>query len=595
MENQKTYSTRSSRVLFLKYSVIFGLCYWAMEAVRDVIAFDQGTFLERFFVPDAKALWMRVLVICVILIFGIMADNLRDKRKISKWKVLFKSDWGIFYISVVFSFLYWLFEAFREVFIYHSDSFLESAFSPSHIFLWMRIMAVFFIVLFGLFVQIQVNELRDEEKLLQNEHLRLEKLLHSRSTELKEARVLIRRLGQEIQKRKWLENENVMIQEQLIQAQKIEAIGVVAGGIAHDFNNLMTAILGVSTLALKETASESTLHHDLQEIKVAASRAADLTRQLLLFSREQPAKFAAVDINRTIFELRKILKSLIGEDIQLKLDLENLSRFVSGDKGSLEQMIINLVVNGRDAMLHGGQISIQTRTVSLDSKTCRRYPCGKPGHYLLLRVSDNGLGMSSQIREKIFEPFFTTKSPGTGTGLGLSVVDQIIRKHKGWAHIDSVPGQGTVFSVFLPIITSRISTSENQSSTFKNQPGHGKRILLVEDEEGVREFTSRALGRQGYIVKTAKSAKEARRLFKGQQGGFDLLLSDVVLPDKSGVELALKCRTDFPGLAVLLCSGHNDTKSQWSAIKKHGFPFLKKPFELNELLRSVEEAFEYSG
>ena len=590
MADNKTYSAQSSDIQFLKYSVIFGFSYWAIEAVRDVIAFERGTFFKRFFMPDGKALWMRVLVFCVILLFGVITDKIRNKRKTVKWRILFRSEWGIFYISVGFSLLYWIFEAFREVFIYNSLSFFQTVLSPSPMFLWMRIMAVFFIVLYGLFIQIQVNDLRCEEKLLQNEHLHLEKLLHSRSAELTEARALIRRLGREIQKRKWLENENVKIRDQLIQAQKVETIGVVAGGIAHDFNNLMTAILGVSTLALKETGSESILYRDLQEIRVAAGKAADLTRQLLLFSHEQPVKFKVVDVNRTVHDLRKILESLIGEDIQLQLDLDYSSGMVRGDKGSLEQMIINLAVNGRDALPHGGEINIRTQTVHLDNKTCRRYHYGRPGNYICIQVSDNGVGMPSQVRDKIFDPFFSTKSPGTGTGLGLSVVDQIIRKHKGWVHIDSIPGQGTAFFVFLPMINCREYQYQDRSLSFDTHSGQGKRILLVEDEEGVREFACRALQRQGYSVTTAKSAKEAQHLFKREKGVFDLILSDVVLPDQSGVDLILKLKKQFPGVSVLLCSGHNDAKSQWTTIKKYGFPFLKKPFELNELLRSIQSA-----
>jgi signal transduction histidine kinase len=483
-----------------------------------------------------------------------------------------------------------LFEAFREIFVYQSTSFFESAFSPSPMLLWMRIMAVFFILLYGLFVQINVNDLRREENLLQREQLRLEKLLHSRSAELREAKMLIHRLRQEIERRRWLESENSKIQDQLIQAQKVETIGVVAGGIAHDFNNLMTAILGVSTLALKEAVSESALHRDLKEIKVAASRAAELTRQLLLFSHEQPIKQTAVDLNRTIRGLGKILESLVPEDIRLKLELDNSSLVISGDKGSLEQMIINLAVNGRDALPQGGEIVIRTFKVYMDGKTCRKYRDAKPGQYLCLRVSDNGVGMTPQVREKVFDPFFSTKSPGTGTGLGLSVVDQIVRKHRGWVHIESAPGQGTAFSVFLPLIVSRVNDKKVSQSAVERCRGNGKRILLVEDEESVREFAHRALRRQGYSVTAAKSAREAQRAFIQENGGFDLVFSDVVLPDNNGVDMVLKFRTDFPELSVLLCSGHNDDKSQWSVIQKHGFPFLKKPFEFNELLRSVQEA-----
>ncbi|MFC1568754.1 ATP-binding protein [bacterium] len=590
MVKQKTCSNQFSEIKFLKYSFIFGLCYWAMEAVRDVITFNRGTIIERFFMPDSRALWMRVLVVCVIFLFGVVSDSFRNRRKSVLWKTLLRSDWTLVYVAIVFSLFYWVFEAFRDAYIYGNDSFFELVFSPSPIMLWMRMMAIFFIILYGLYVQISVNDLRGDERVLQHEQLRLEKLLQSKSLELGEARALILHLRKEIEKRKYFESENTKIQEQLIQAQKVEAIGVVAGGIAHDFNNLMTAVLGVSTLALKDIPADSPLYRDLLEIKVAAGRAAELTRQLLLFSHEQPMKFKALDVNRTIHELRKILQSLIGEDIQLEFMLGNSHSVISGDKGALEQMIINLVVNGRDALIQGGEIIIRTKTVQLDEKKSHQYSRGKPGEYLCLSVSDNGTGMSPQIAEKIFEPFFSTKSPGEGTGLGLSVVDQIIKKHNGWIHVNSVPGRGTVFSIFLPVIVSHVHEQDEKSLTFENQHGNGKRILLVEDEEGVREFACRALRQQGYVVMTAGSANEAKRLFKNENGSFDLIFSDVVLPDKSGVDMILDFKNDFPGLSVLLCSGHNDTKSQWSMIKKYGFPFLKKPFELNELLKGIQEA-----
>jgi two-component system, cell cycle sensor histidine kinase and response regulator CckA len=286
-----------------------------------------------------------------------------------------------------------------------------------------------------------------------------------------------------------------------------------------------------------------------------------------------------------------MLHSLITEDIVLDFRLDPSLLPVYGDKGTVEQVILNLVVNGRDALMKGGHITVQTENVTfggyLGSQPSERHVSGP---YVCLKVRDDGTGIEEEVLGKIFEPFFSTKTPGTGTGLGLTVVSQIVKKHNGWIDIKSKPGRGSVFSVFLPAVVSRVVKTDEQGNPASSVRADGKRILLVEDDKPVREFAARALLKQGYSVLTAQCAVEAKTLFYRDRGKFDLILSDVVLPDENGVDMILGMREDYPGVPVLFCSGHADTKSQWPLIQKYGFPLLKKPFELHDLLKGIEES-----
>jgi signal transduction histidine kinase/CheY-like chemotaxis protein len=594
IESERIMKTQSHtiqpvRIYYILYGLIFAACYWAMEAVRDVITFERGTFLERFLFPDSSAFWMRILVVCVILLFGAVTDIIRARRFSVRWRGWIEGEWGFFLLACLFGVWYWFFEAFRDSYIYGSGSFFGAAFSPHPVFLWMRLMVICFLALFGLFTQVQINDVRKKGSALSLKNENLEDVIRLKSMELGKAEALIGKLQEEIQKRKWLEEENVKIQDHLIQSQKVEAIGVVAGGIAHDFNNLLTAVLGVSTLALKETKPENPLYSDLQQIHNAARRAADLTRQLLLFSREHPMKFSALNLNSIIQGLRAMLHSLIAEDISLDFRLDPSILPVFGDKGTVEQVILNLVVNGRDALPKGGHITVQTENVTFDG-----YPGSRPGDhasgpYVCLKISDDGIGMPEEVKTKIFEPFFSTKSPGTGTGLGLTVVNRIIQKHDGWIDIKSNPGRGSVFSVFLPAVVSRVVKTDEYGNSTACLRADGKRILLVEDDKPVREFVLRALLQQGYSVLTAQCAVEAKTLFYRDHGKFDLILSDVVLPDGNGVDMILDMRKNCPEVPVLFCSGHADSKSQWPRIQKFGFHLLKKPYELHDLLKGIEE------
>ncbi|MBN2564857.1 MAG: response regulator, partial [Candidatus Eisenbacteria bacterium] len=380
-------------------------------------------------------------------------------------------------------------------------------------------------------------------------------------------------------------------QDQLLQAQKMEAVGRLAGGVAHDFNNLLTAISGYAELLSCNTALDEKTQADVAQIRKAAEQAASLTRQLLAFSRRQPLQPVAIDLNRVVGDMNAMLRRLIGEDIELDTALDEATCQTKVDPGQVEQVIINLVVNARDAMPEGGKLTVATRNVTLDSMACATIQDAKPGRFVCLSIEDTGSGIERGVIDQIFEPFFSTKGPTKGTGLGLAVVYGIVRQHGGWINVYSEPGQGTAFKVYLPSITAGASKDE---ATLETEPvqrarGAGQRILLVEDEEAVRELATRALSESGYVVFEAGAAEEALELFRREDGRFDLVFSDVVLPDKSGIRLIEDLLDIRPDLQVLVSSGYTDQKSQWPVIQKKGYRFLQKPYSLVDLLGTIDE------
>ena len=391
-------------------------------------------------------------------------------------------------------------------------------------------------------------------------------------------------------KRSAKEKEN--LQEQLLQSQKIEAVGKLAGGIAHDFNNLLTIISGYSQLMLDRLDKNNPLRKNVKKIMKAGNQAASLTNQLLAFSRKQVLESKVLDLNTVVTDVEKMLGRLIGEDIQLVIDPEPELEHVKIDKGQIEQVIMNLVVNARDAMPDGGKITIRTENVTIDRELSRVIPESLPGRFVRFSVEDAGVGIDKAILDQIFEPFFTTKEVGVGTGLGLSVVYGIIKQHNGWINVYSEPGHGTTFKVYLPAVSDEIEDEKKDAVSFKELKGSGERILLVEDEEGIREFTAEALRENGYIIFEAANAKEALDLFKNENGNFNLVFSDVVMPGKSGLKLVVELLSDKPDLKVLLCSGYSDKKSQWREIKKRGLRFLQKPYDVVDLLKTIREVLE---
>lgn len=378
------------------------------------------------------------------------------------------------------------------------------------------------------------------------------------------------------------------LEEQLRQAQKMRAIGTLAGGVAHDFNNILTAIRGNTELVLNKIDNKNPVYDELIEIHDSANVAANLTRQLLYFSRKQPMKFEFLNINHTIDTMFEMLNRLIGEDIEIVTDLGQDIWTVCADQGTLGQMVLNLVVNARDAMPSGGKLTIKTENIYLEEKYCKSRPKTRPGGFVCFSVADTGIGMDHDTVQRIFDPFFSTKGLNKGTGLGLSVVYGIVEQHKGWIDVDSEPGRGTTFSIYLPSVPNEPSEKKHDEYSTEDLQGQGERILMVEDEKRVRDFTSRALTRCGYNVTEASDAEQALDLFVKEKGDFHLVISDVVLPGKDGLKLVEELISIKSELQIILCSGYADGKSKLSTIQERGFCFLQKPYTLSDLLLNIK-------
>jgi PAS domain S-box-containing protein len=375
---------------------------------------------------------------------------------------------------------------------------------------------------------------------------------------------------------------------QLRQSQKMEAVGQLAGGIAHDFNNLLLAILANAELAMtNEAESPDTLEH-LQDIETAARRAADLTKQLLAFSRRQPLRPVAVDLNQLIRSLMKMLRRILPENIGVELIPGHDLALVSADASQLEQVIVNLCVNARDAMAQGGRLTIRTENVVVDSRYRESHPWTRSGRYVLLSVSDTGVGMTPEVRERAFEPFFTTKSLEQGTGLGLSTVYGIVQQHGGLIHIRSEVGQGTTFEIYLSADDRVALDAGEEPGTAP--PGGRETILLAEDEELVRRAVVQMLQRAGYRVVTASNGLEAVRLLRELSQPVHLALLDVVMPGLGGPEAWEQIRNLRPGLRVLFASGYAD--SGYLSRLPPNAEVVQKPFRVEELLGRIRRKLD---
>jgi two-component system, cell cycle sensor histidine kinase and response regulator CckA len=377
------------------------------------------------------------------------------------------------------------------------------------------------------------------------------------------------------------------LESQLLHAQRMESIGVLASGVAHDFNNLLTVISGYSEILLNQIPAESKAHAPLSEIHRAGERAAGLTRQLLAFGRKQILSPQIMNLNNLVAETERMLRRLIGADIDLAKSLDPLLWPIKADPGQVEQVILNLVVNARDAMPKGGHITIETRNVELDSAYVRRYVDVKEGAYVVLAVTDTGAGMDAETKTRIFEPFFTTKEVGKGTGLGLATVHGIVKQSGGHVEVYSELGHGTSFKIYLPRVEG--AATDRTSSVSAPPPGGVETILLVEDGPDVLELTRASLVSRGYSVLTASDGEQALKIVAGHPAHIHLLVTDVVMPRMSGRELAEKLTHDRPGLKVLYMSGYTDDAVVRHGVLKSGVAFLQKPFTPIVLARKVRE------
>ena len=389
--------------------------------------------------------------------------------------------------------------------------------------------------------------------------------------------------------------ERRRLQAQLRQATKMEAIGRLAGGIAHDFNNLLTIINGYSQFALDDLDDNNPLHNDLKEIRKAGERAASLTTQLLAFSRRQVMEMRVIDLNQVLVGMGKMLGRLIGEHVDLRVNLAEDLYSVKADSNQIEQIVVNLAVNARDAMsgasLIGGTLTIETENVELDKQFVITHAGAKVGQYVMLSVSDTGVGMTDEVKEHIFEPFFTTKKLGKGTGLGLATIYGIVKQSNGFIYADSELGQGTTFRIYLPRIDEEpepAGPKEPESA----RPRGTETVLVVEDEDGVRTMAARTLRQLGYRVLEAASGAEALELCQAREEPIDLVLTDVVMPGMAGHQLVGRLRKSWQHIRALYVSGYTGDVIDYRGVWAHGVRLVQKPFTVEELATRVRQALD---
>lgn len=401
----------------------------------------------------------------------------------------------------------------------------------------------------------------------------------------------IRSAVEDITERRQTQEALQKSEEQLRQWQRVEAIGRLAGGVAHDFNNLLMTIKGCSELLLNAFDRRDPRREEVEEILKAGERATSLTRQLLAFGRRQVLQPQVLDLNSLVINMDKMLRRLIGEDIHLVTVLDQELWSVKVDPGMIEQVVMNLAVNSRDAMPNGGKLTIETTNIIHDENYASRHISMKPGYYVMVAVSDNGCGMDKETQSHLFEPFFTTKEKGKGSGLGLSTVYGIIKQSGGNIWVYSEPDQGTTFKIYLPRVekTARVYKPKASSPT---APGGTETILLVEDEEAVRTMVSKILRNKGYTVLEAAHSEQAFEISERHEGSIHLMVTDVIMPQMSGPELAERLAPRLPEMKVLYMSGYPDNTIVQHGVLEPGTAFLQKPFTLNALESKVREILD---
>jgi nitrogen-specific signal transduction histidine kinase len=395
-----------------------------------------------------------------------------------------------------------------------------------------------------------------------------------------------------IVERRRAEEEKEKLQAQLQQARKIESIGRLAGGVAHDFNNMLGVILGRTQMALDQMAPTHPLYDDLEEIQRAAERSADITRQLLAFARKQTVSPILIDLNKTVSDMKKMLQRLIGENIDLTwIPGRNLWP-VRMDPGQIDQILANLCVNARDAIEGAGRVTLTTNNVAIDEVSGTGPEDCSPGDYVLLTVSDDGCGISPELHAQLFEPFFTTKEVGKGTGLGLSTVYGIVKQNRGYITVESEPGHGTTFKIYLPRHMAKENHLPEHAPVQPAAHGH-ETILLVEDEPAILKMTTLMLERLGYVVLPAGRPGEAIHLAREHAGAIHLLITDVVMPEMNGRDLAKNLLSVYPDLKRLFMSGYTADVIAHQGVLDEGVHFIQKPFRKNELAEKVREALDH--
>ncbi|MCF8039920.1 MAG: PAS domain S-box protein [Desulfohalobiaceae bacterium] len=388
------------------------------------------------------------------------------------------------------------------------------------------------------------------------------------------------------------EEERVKLQEQLIQAQKMESVGRLAGGVAHDFNNLLSPILAYSEMLLDDLPGADSRRQLAEEIRTAARRASDLTRQLLAFGRKQTLEIQTLDLNQIVKDFEKLLRRTIREDVSIKPYLSSRPLPVRVDRGQMEQVLMNLAINAQDAMPGGGTMTVTTQQIDLDEDYARTHQGVTPGPHAMLAVSDTGVGMERETLEQIFDPFFTTKTKGEGTGLGLATVYGIVKQHGGNIWVYSEPGLGAVFKVYLPLNKEAQKESEPSPEREKTATRGTETILVVEDDDKVRKLAATILENRGYTVLQAGDGQMAQDTVRSEEGAIHLLLTDVVMPGMNGREVYRELASLRPGLKVLYMSGYTDDVISQGQILEEKVEFIQKPFGVEQLAAKVREVLD---
>jgi nitrogen-specific signal transduction histidine kinase len=383
------------------------------------------------------------------------------------------------------------------------------------------------------------------------------------------------------------------LEAQLRQSQKMESIGQLAAGVAHDFNNMLTVIQGHSGMLLARTNLPSDMFDNAQAIYLSADRAARLTRQLLMFSRKNVMKPEPLDLRKVVSDLLKMLKRLLGETVTLDFQSPRELPLVQADTGMIEQVVMNLTVNARDAMPKGGTLTISTNSIEMDDAYVQTHPEARPGRFVCLRVSDTGCGMDSATMARIFEPFFTTKDVGKGTGLGLATVYGIVKQHEGWVEVSSELGQGSTFSIFFPASSEPVTTRAPEVDIAVEVRGGHETILVVEDEPLLREMAHLILQNCGYKVLEAGSGAEALQVWERNPGAIDLIVTDIVMPGgMTGRELAAKLLDQHPRTKIIFTSGYNVEETNTDFFRRGGAVFLQKPYTRPKLAKIVRDTLD---
>lgn len=385
--------------------------------------------------------------------------------------------------------------------------------------------------------------------------------------------------------------ERKKLEEQLRHVQKMEVVGTLTGGIAHDFNNIITAIIGYASILRMKMKAGDPLAHNVEQILASTERAANLTRSLLAFSRKQIMSLKPVNIISIIKHVEKLLKTLIGEDIEFRTALSGKRLTVMADRGQIEQVLINLATNARDAMQNGGVIAIEAKQVKLGKEYVEKHGYGEPGAYAIISFTDTGTGIDKKTRERIFEPFFTTKGVGKGTGLGLSIVYGIVKQHKGYINVESEPGKGTRFDIYLPLAKS--PEIEEKKKTAGPTPARGtETILMAEDDLELRNITRSILEEFGYKVIEAIDGEDAIKRFMENKATIELLLIDGVMPKKNGMEVYEEIRKIKPDVKALLLSGYTGDSLHAKGIFEGGLNFISKPIPPQEVMKKIREVMD---